>query len=47
MRITDRNTITETTTIYPEKPSWGRKPNKENFLEIDNQSKYKIVKDPL
>jgi len=26
-RISDRDTITETTTIYPGKPSWGRKPN--------------------
>ena len=42
IRISERGTITKTK-IYPRKPSRGRKPNKENFLKIDNQSKYKIL----
>lgn len=44
-RITDIDTSTETTTIYPGKTHKGKKPSKENFLNIDNQKctrEYKI-----
>jgi len=32
--------------IYPRKPSWGRKPNK-NFLNIDSQWNAKTIKQTL
>jgi hypothetical protein len=39
--ITERNTIIRYITFYLDKPSWGRKPNK-NFLNIDFQYNSKI-----
>jgi hypothetical protein len=38
MRITESETITERTQVYPGKPSWGRKPS-QNF-SLDSSTKY-------
>jgi hypothetical protein len=38
IRITESETITKRTQVYPEKPSWGRKPS-QNF-SLDSSTKY-------
>ena len=38
IKITESETITERTQVYPGKPSWGRKPS-QNF-SLDSSTKY-------